>query len=42
MYMTFLFVSVNVKDFTKVFNNKDIIKDFIIDITNDLVDRLFK
>ena len=35
--MTFLFVGVKVKDFTKDFNNKDFIKDF----TNDFVGRLF-
>ena len=32
--MTFLFVGVKVKDFTKDFNNKDFIKDFTMDFTN--------
>ena len=33
-YVTFLFVGVKVKDFTKDFNNKDFIKDFTMDFTN--------
>ena len=32
--MTFHFLGLKVKDFTKDFNNKDFIKDFTMDFTN--------